>query len=62
MPYSKIPTIYHSYHEANQLANALARHSYSLSDACFFADCPNDFKHILGADEKGYVTSRIISL
>jgi ribonuclease HI len=32
----------HSYREANQLADTLARHSYSLSDACcFIADCPN---------------------
>jgi hypothetical protein len=25
----------HSYREANQMPNALAKHSYSLSDACF---------------------------
>jgi hypothetical protein len=54
----------HSYREANQLADALARHSYSLSDTCcfFFVDCPNDFKYIIAADEKGFVTPRIISL
>jgi hypothetical protein len=53
----------HSYREANQLADVLAKHSYSIEgECCFFQDCPSCFKHILVADEKGFVTPRSILL
>jgi hypothetical protein len=45
--------------EANQLANALAKHSFTVKDdVCFFRVCPDFCKHVLDADEKGSTTPK----
>jgi ribonuclease HI len=56
-------TFKHSYREANQLADALAKHSFLMKDkfTCF-QDCPGHYKHILDADEQGVTTPRTVSL
>jgi ribonuclease HI len=51
----------HTYREANRLADALAKHSFSMNDeVCFFQDCPGFCKHQMDADEKGFVTPRSV--
>jgi ribonuclease HI len=51
----------HTYREANSLADALAKHSFSVKDeVCFFQDCPNFCKHQLDADVKGFVSPRSV--
>jgi hypothetical protein len=47
----------HTYREANRLADALAKHSFSVTDeVCFFQNCPQFCKHQLDADVKGFVS------
>jgi ribonuclease HI len=47
----------HVYREANQLADALAKHSFTVKDVCcFFRVCPDFCKHVLDADEKESTT------
>ncbi|KAK2419102.1 heat shock 70 kDa protein [Trifolium repens] len=51
----------HVYREANQLADALAKHSFTVKDeVCSFRVCPNFCKHVLDADEKGSTTPRSV--
>jgi hypothetical protein len=51
----------HTYREANSLADALAKHSFSVKDeVCFFQDCPYFCKHQLDADVKGFVSPRSV--
>jgi ribonuclease HI len=51
----------HVYREANQLADALAKHSFIVKDVCcFFRVCPDFCKHVLDADEKGSTTPRSV--
>jgi ribonuclease HI len=53
----------HTYREANRLADALAKHSFSVKDeVCFFQDCPQFCKHQLDADVKGIVSPRSVSV
>jgi hypothetical protein len=55
-------TFKHSYREANQLADALAKHSFLMKDKfSFFQDCPGHYKHLLDADEQGVTTPRTVS-
>jgi ribonuclease HI len=51
----------HAYREANQLADALAKRSFTVKDdCCFFRVCPDFCKHVLDADEKGSTTPRSV--
>jgi ribonuclease HI len=56
-------SIKHSYREANILADALAKNSFSMKDKfCSFQICPDYCKHLLDADVRGVTIPRSVSL
>ncbi|KAK2435125.1 hypothetical protein QL285_020204 [Trifolium repens] len=51
----------HAYREANRLADALAKHSFTVNEeVCSFQVCPDFCKHQLDVDQKGLVTLKSV--